>query len=104
MDSAQDHDFGFNEAISFMVGCENQDEIDYYWEELSAIPEAEQCGWIKDKYGLSWQITPSLLDEYLARGDKEQIARVTKAFLQMKKFHLAELQRAYEGTETTIGG
>lgn len=96
MDSAHDHRFGFNEAISFMVGCDGQDEIDYFWDNLSAVPEAEQCGWLKDKYGLSWQIVPSLLDEYMGRGTEEQIARVTQAFLQMKKFDLAELQRAYE--------
>lgn len=96
MDSAHDHRFGFNEAISFMVGCESQDEIDYFWDSLSAVPEAEQCGWLKDKYGVVWQIVPSLLDEYMGRGSEEQIAAVTQAFLQMKKFDLAELQRAYE--------
>ena len=104
MDSARDHDFGFNEAISFMVECENQDEIDYFWERLSAVPEAEQCGWLKDKYGLSWQVVPSLLEEYMGRGTEEQIARVTQAFLEMKKFDLAELQRAYDGAEMKVGG
>jgi predicted 3-demethylubiquinone-9 3-methyltransferase (glyoxalase superfamily) len=99
MDSARDHDFGFNEAISFMVGCETQDEVDYFWDSLSAVPEAEQCGWLKDKYGLSWQVVPSTLEELLASGTKEQIARVTEAFLKMKKFDIAELKRAYEGTE-----
>jgi predicted 3-demethylubiquinone-9 3-methyltransferase (glyoxalase superfamily) len=99
MDSARDHDFGFNEAISFMVGCETQDEVDYFWDSLSAVPEAEQCGWLKDKYDLSWQVVPSTLEELLASGTKEQIARVTEAFLKMKKFDIAELKRAYEGTE-----
>lgn len=65
MDSALVHDFAFNEAISFMVHCETQEEIDYYWGKLSADPEAEQCGWLKDKYGLSWQIVPTALDEML---------------------------------------
>jgi predicted 3-demethylubiquinone-9 3-methyltransferase (glyoxalase superfamily) len=103
MDSARVHDFGFNEAISFMVHCDTQDEIDYYWAGLSAVPEAEQCGWLKDRYGVSWQIVPAVLDELLARGTEEQIARVTEAFLQMTKFDVAELQRAYEGAEVSSG-
>lgn len=89
--------FQFNESISFLVTCETQEEIDYYWEKLSAVPEAEQCGWLKDKFGLSWQITPSAMDEMLKSSDPEQLDRVTQAFLKMKKFDLAELQRAYEG-------
>jgi predicted 3-demethylubiquinone-9 3-methyltransferase (glyoxalase superfamily) len=89
--------FTFNEAISFIVNCETQDEIDYYWEKLSAVPEAEQCGWLKDKYGLSWQITPSRLDKMMASGTEEQVARVTQAFLPMKKLDLRELERAYTG-------
>jgi predicted 3-demethylubiquinone-9 3-methyltransferase (glyoxalase superfamily) len=97
MDSARDHNFTFNEAISFMVSCEDQKEIDYYWERLSAVPEAEQCGWLKDKYGVSWQIVPSAMDEMMRSGTKEQIARVTEAFLKMEKFDLAALQRAYDG-------
>jgi predicted 3-demethylubiquinone-9 3-methyltransferase (glyoxalase superfamily) len=97
MDSARGHEFGFNEAISLMVGCETQDEVDYYWDALSAVPEAEQCGWLKDRFGVSWQIVPSALGELLAGGTEEQTARVTEAFLRMKKFDLAELQRAYEG-------
>jgi len=104
MDSAYEHGFGFNEAISFMVGCETQDEIDYYWDRLSAVPEAEQCGWLKDKFGVSWQVVPSALNEMLSNGTPEQIARVTKAFLPMKKFDLAELKRAYEGAEAPVGG
>jgi predicted 3-demethylubiquinone-9 3-methyltransferase (glyoxalase superfamily) len=97
MDSAQDHDFAFNEAISLVVHCDTQDEIDRYWDALSVVPEAEQCGWLKDRYGLSWQIVPSNMDEMLQTGSKEQIARVTRAFLAMKKFDLAELERAYAG-------
>ena len=95
-DSAREHNFAFNEAISFMVYCDTQEEIDYYWDKLSAVPEAEQCGWLKDKYGLSWQIVPTAMDEMMAKGTKEQIDRVTQAFLKMKKFDLAELQKAYE--------
>ncbi|MEK7494738.1 MAG: VOC family protein, partial [Patescibacteria group bacterium] len=96
MDSGQKHEFAFNEALSFIVRCENQEEIDYYWEKLSAVPEAEQCGWLKDKYGVSWQITPFVMDEYM-KGTPEQVERVTKAFLQMKKFDLATLEQAYKG-------
>jgi predicted 3-demethylubiquinone-9 3-methyltransferase (glyoxalase superfamily) len=97
MDSAREHNFAFNEAISFMVYCNDQKEIDYYWEKLSAVPQAEQCGWLKDKYGLSWQIVPTLMDQMMQDDDPERMARVTKAFLPMKKFDLAELQRAYDG-------
>jgi predicted 3-demethylubiquinone-9 3-methyltransferase (glyoxalase superfamily) len=81
------------------VSCETQEEIDHYWDSLSAVPEAEQCGWLKDKYGLSWQVVPTAMDEMLRAGTKEQIGRVTEAFLKMKKFDLAELRRAYEGSE-----
>ena len=89
--------FKFNEAISFMVNCDTQEEIDYYWEKLSAVPEAEQCGWLKDKYGLSWQIVPTAMGEMMTNGTPEQIARVTEAFLKMKKFDIAALKRAYKG-------
>jgi predicted 3-demethylubiquinone-9 3-methyltransferase (glyoxalase superfamily) len=97
MDSAGKHEFDFNEAVSLIVNCEDQAEIDYYWEKLSAVPESEQCGWLKDKFGVSWQITPTRMDEMMASGDKAAIERVTKAFLQMKKFNLAELEKAFEG-------
>ena len=97
MDSARMHDFAFNEAISFIVHCDTQAEIDYYWEALSAVPEAEQCGWLKDKYGVSWQIVPTAMDALLASGDQEQVARVTEAFLSMKKFDLAALTHAAQG-------
>jgi predicted 3-demethylubiquinone-9 3-methyltransferase (glyoxalase superfamily) len=97
MDSARQHDFAFNEAISLIVNCETQEEIDRYWDSLSAVPEAEQCGWLKDRYGVSWQIVPSATEEMMRTGTNEQIARVTEAFLKMKKFDIAELQGAYEG-------
>lgn len=96
MDSAREHNFAFNEAISFMVHCNTQKEIDYYWEKLSAYPEAEQCGWLKDKYGLSWQIVPNIMDEMLKDSDENKIAHVTEAFLQMKKLDIAKLKEAYE--------
>jgi len=97
MDSAQDHKFQFTEAISLLVKCENQEEIDHYWK-LSAVPESEQCGWLKDKYGVSWQISPEEMTDMLTNSTPEQKQRVTQAFLQMKKFDLAALKRAYEGS------
>jgi predicted 3-demethylubiquinone-9 3-methyltransferase (glyoxalase superfamily) len=97
MDSGRMHDFAFNEAVSLLVNCDTQAEIDYYWEKLSAVPEAEQCGWLKDKYGLSWQVSPAHMDAMLQGGDRERIDRVTQAFLVMKKFDLAKLQEAYDG-------
>jgi len=97
MDSAHEHPFAFNEAISFIVPCDTQEEIDYYWVKLSAVPEAEQCGWLKDKYGLSWQIVPTAMDEMMRDKDEKKLARVTEAFLNMKKFDLEELKKAYEG-------
>jgi predicted 3-demethylubiquinone-9 3-methyltransferase (glyoxalase superfamily) len=97
MDSARRHDFGFNEAISFIVNCETQAEIDHYWGQLSAVPEAEQCGWLKDQFGVSWQVVPTAMGEMMENGTTEQIDRVTQAFLEMKKFDIADLKRAYEG-------
>ncbi|MFS0576938.1 VOC family protein [Sporosarcina sp. 179-K 3D1 HS] len=95
MDSAEDHQFSFNEAISFMVYCDTQDEIDDYWDKLSAVPEAEQCGWLKDKFGLSWQIVPREMDDIMSNSTPDQLARVNQAVLTMKKLDLAELQKAY---------
>ncbi|UOQ84925.1 VOC family protein [Gracilibacillus salinarum] len=97
MDSGQPHGFDFNEAISFMVKCDSQEEIDKYWDELSVVPEAEQCGWLKDQFGVSWQIVPTEMDEMMRNGTSEQIDRVTKAFLGMKKFNIAALRQAYNG-------
>ncbi len=97
MDSAREHKFAFNEAICLLIPCETQEEIDYYWAKLSADPKAEQCGWLKDRYGLSWQVWPTAMGEMMAKGTPEQVARVTKAFLPMKKFEIAKLKKAYEG-------
>jgi predicted 3-demethylubiquinone-9 3-methyltransferase (glyoxalase superfamily) len=97
MDSAYEHNFTFNEAISFIVYCDTQEEIDYYWGKLSAVPGAEQCGWLKDKFGVSWQIVPTVMKEMMQNKDAESLARVTEAFLKMKKFDIAELKKAYEG-------
>lgn len=94
MDAAGEHEFAFNEAVSFMVRCDTQEEIDYYWNELSAVPEAEQCGWLKDMYGLSWQIVPTVMDEMMSNDDFERMAKVTQAFLKMKKIDIAELEKA----------
>lgn len=84
--------FRFNEVVSFQVYCESQEEIDLYWEQLSAVPEAEQCGWLKDKYGVSWQIVPEVLGELLS--DPVRAERVTKAYLNMKKFDIDALIQA----------
>ena len=89
--------FKFNEAISFIVNCDTQEEIDYYWGKLSAVSEAEQCGWLKDKYGLSWQIVPAIMGDMMRSKDGVKVARVTEAFLKMKKLDIAALQLAYEG-------
>ena len=95
MDSARAHNFTFNEAISFMVHCDTQERIDYFWSKLSAEPKAEQCGWLKDKFGLSWQIVPTAMDEMLRDKDESKLARVTEAFLKVKKFDIAKLREAY---------
>ena len=92
MDSSWPHEFGFNEAISFVIECENQEEIDYLWEKLSAVPEAEQCGWLKDQFGVSWQIIPAILQELM--NDPSRSERVVNAFLQMKKFDIEKLLKA----------
>jgi predicted 3-demethylubiquinone-9 3-methyltransferase (glyoxalase superfamily) len=97
MDNAFDVDFGFNEAFSLIVKCKDQQEIDYYWEKLSAVEEAEQCGWCKDQFGVSWQITPENMNEVLFSGSDEEKQRLTEAFLKMKKFDLAALEKARLG-------
>lgn len=97
MDSALQHDFGFNEAVSFVVGCDTQADIDYYWEALSAVPESEQCGWLKDKFGVSWQIVPKELDRMMREADQAQRDRLTRSFLEMKKLDLDALRAAYAG-------
>lgn len=94
MDSAHAHAFAFNEAISYIVNCDTQEEIDHYWAKLSAVPEAEQCGWLKDRFGFSWQIVPSGMDEMMRSGDKAKVARITQAFMRMKKFDIAALRAA----------
>ena len=91
--------FKFNEAISFQVDCETQEEVDYYWEKLSegGDPKAQQCGWLKDKYGASWQVVPRVLVEMMSDPDSEKSGRAMEAMLQMKKIDIAALKRAYRG-------
>ncbi len=96
MDGAGEHHFSFTEAISFIVHCETQDEIDYFWTKLSAVPASEQCGWLKDIYGVSWQVVPTIMDEMMTNGTSAQMARVTQAFLKMKKFDIAALELAFQ--------
>jgi predicted 3-demethylubiquinone-9 3-methyltransferase (glyoxalase superfamily) len=90
--------FKFNESVSFIVKCDTQEEIDYYWKKLTSEGGQEgMCGWLKDKYGLSWQIVPAVMDDMMQEKDPEKLARVTQTFLKMRKFDVAALQRAYDG-------
>lgn len=95
-------EFQFNEAISFIINCEGQEEVDYYWNKLSqgGDPKAQVCGWLKDKFGLSWQIVPTALTEMITDQNEEKAGRVMNAMLQMKKIDVETLQRAYDGKET----
>ncbi len=88
--------FSFTEAVSFYVECEDQGEVDHFWELLSAVPEAEQCGWVKDKFGLSWQIVPRQLGELMATPDGKKSLAVMNAMLKMKKIVVSDLQRAFD--------
>ncbi len=88
--------FKFTEAISFVVNCKDQAEVDYFWEKLSAHPESEQCGWLKDQFGVSWQITPDGMQEMLNGPDKKKAQAATQAMLTMKKLDLAALRAAYD--------
>lgn len=97
MDSGVEQPFTFNEATSLLINCDTQEEINYYWSKLSADPNAEVCGWLKDKYGVAWQVSPVVLNDMLQNGTPEQASRVTKAFLGMKKIDLAALEAAYKG-------
>lgn len=90
-------EFNFNEAISLQIECEDQAEVDRLWDALSAVPESEQCGWVKDRYGLSWQITPRILTELMADGAADVKVRVFNAMMQMKKLDVAAIEAAAEG-------
>ncbi len=92
-------EFTFNEAVSFSIACANQEEVDYYWDKLTDGGEPGPCGWLKDKFGLSWQVNPTVLTEMLQDEDRERADRVMQAMLQMGKIDIATLQAAYEGGE-----
>ncbi len=89
--------FKFNEAISFVIDCKDQEEVDYYWDKLLEGGEPSQCGWLTDKYGLSWQVTPSIMPELMNSPDKEKNNRVMDAMMKMVKLDIATLQKAYDG-------
>jgi len=91
-------DFKFSEAISFQVNCETQDEVDYYWEKLTEGGEEGPCGWLKDRFGLSWQIVPTALPRLLSDPDRERAQRAMAAMLKMKKLDIAGLEKAYRGS------
>ena len=85
-----------NSAISFVISCETQDEVDHFWEKLSAVPDAERCGWLTDKYGVTWQVVPTILPSLLGGPDKEKAGRATAAMMKMKKLDITVLQKAYD--------
>lgn len=89
--------FKFTEAISFVINCETQDEVEYFWERLSEGGEKSRCGWLKDKFGLSWQVVPTVLNKLMSDSDPEKVKRVTEAMLQMDRIDIEPLQRAFEG-------
>jgi predicted 3-demethylubiquinone-9 3-methyltransferase (glyoxalase superfamily) len=89
--------FRFTEAISFVIDCQDQEEVDYYWNKLTEGGQESQCGWLKDKFGLSWQVVPSMLSKLFSTPDKEKANRAMKAMMQMKKLDIAILQKAYNG-------
>lgn len=88
--------FKFNEAVSLYVECEDQDEVDYFWNRLSAVPEAEACGWLKDRFGLSWQIIPRQMGDLFGSPDRKKAMAATNAMLKMKKIVIADLQQAFD--------
>ncbi|HZR45154.1 MAG TPA: VOC family protein, partial [Candidatus Manganitrophaceae bacterium] len=95
--------FKFNEAVSFQIPCDTQEEIDGYWSKLSAGGDknAQQCGWLKDKYGVSWQVIPKMIGEWVGSPESEKSQRAMRAMLQMKKIDIAKLRQEYEGKSTT---
>ena len=90
-------DFKFNESVSFLISCEDQDEVDYYWEKLGDGGEEGPCGWLKDRFGVSWQVVPTGMDELFADSDPERAKRAMQAMLQMRKLDIAELRAAADG-------
>lgn len=100
MDSDIPHDFGFNEMQSLMLYCEDQAELDFYWQKLSSLPDSEQCGWLTDQFGISWQVIPRALEQMMIKGNVQQRAAITQAFLSMKKMDIAKLELAYQQAES----
>lgn len=98
MDSSRNHEFAFSEGVSLAVTVDDQKTVDRYWSALSAVPEAEACGWLRDKYGVSWQIVPKALNEYMSQGTPEQVERVMAAYMPMKKIDIATIKAAFEGS------
>ncbi len=98
MDSALDHKFQFSEAISFLIPCKTQEEIDFFWNKLTpgGYPKAQQCGWLKDKFGVSWQVSPNILRDMLHDSDQKKVANVTNAFMPMHKLDIAALKKAFD--------
>jgi predicted 3-demethylubiquinone-9 3-methyltransferase (glyoxalase superfamily) len=90
-------EFTFSEAISFQIHCDDQEEVDYYWSRLTEGGEEGPCGWLRDKFGVSWQVVPKVLIDMISDADAEKATRATEAMLSMGKFDIAELERAYEG-------
>ena len=97
MESDLEHDFEFNEAFSLMIECENQDEVDSFWELLGEGGKRGPCGWLKDRFGVSWQVVPIALNQMMRDGDPEQVRRVTDCFMKMEKLDIAELEAVYSG-------
>ena len=93
-------DFTFDEAISFLINCEDQDEVDHYWEKLTEGGEEVQCGWLKDRFGVSWQVVPAGMEELFADSDPKRAERAMQAMLKMKKLDIDELRRAADGVTT----
>jgi predicted 3-demethylubiquinone-9 3-methyltransferase (glyoxalase superfamily) len=91
--------FKFNESVSMLINCDTQEEIDYYWSKLSAVPASEQCGWCKDKWGLSWQVHPTLMDKLMTDSNPAKVKAVIDAFMPMKKMDIAALQAAYDSVQ-----
>lgn len=94
MDSAREHNYTFNEGISLVVTCKKQDEVNYYWDKLSEGRQQVECGWLKDKYGVAWQVVPAVLPKLLQEKDAEKAKRVMQAMLKMKKLEIAGLEEA----------
>jgi predicted 3-demethylubiquinone-9 3-methyltransferase (glyoxalase superfamily) len=99
MSGAGEHKFDFNEAVSLIINCESQEEVNYYWEKLTDGGSESMCGWLKDKYGVSWQVIPSMLKKLISDPDKEKASRVMAVLLQMKKLDSELLQKAFDGIE-----